>query len=695
MIAPKPDPDDSSVTLVPSARSNRSRVLKLTIIGAAGLTYLLLGLVYRQLIQGDLFTNQHERQIRHAIIIPGTRGRIYDRNGYILADNRVRMSVNIDLGKLRGPILREQRRLNLQAKASNPSVKPDLEALLNQARLNIVQGLLDKVNRALSTRQKPINLQVNAKSLAVHIRDRRTFPFQVVADLGAVSKNTDEMFARFVEQMPNDDVLRLDHEIVRYYPEGESAAHILGYVREHKSVEDTNGTTGAAQKAADLRTQLGEKYNLGINSFTSDKVLTGERGIELTFEGVLAGTSGYQIWERNIMGYTRKLLGRKDPKQGSHIVLSIDKDIQRAAEQLLNSVKDPYGRPLNGAATMIDVETGEILAMATAPSFDPNRMVGRISSEYYDDISDRGGWINRATQGLYPPGSTFKLINAIAGLRCGAVRHDSVLDCGPFEMIGNRAYPEHIAEGYGPTDLEKMLIVSCNVWNYQVGMRTGIERIAAEAKRFGLDEPLLVSPIDGLAEYREIARGMIIPSPAVKQKREGTSWTQGDTANSSIGQGLFRTTPLHMAAFIASFARNETRTNLTLIHDPGRQLSQKGNEVTGLTAMQRSTFIEGMARCVEEGTAKPVEIPGMRIAAKTGTAEYFRDGQKAHLAWTLGFAPADNPRVAFVVCIEGEDMTSWGGATAGPVAKGMLLAWMKREMPAATPAEEPEEEPGE
>ena len=104
MIAPKPDPDDSSVTLVPSARSNRSRVLKLTIIGAAGLTYLLLGLVYRQLIQGDLFTNQHERQIRHAIIIPGTRGRIYDRNGYILADNRVRMSVNIDLGKLRGPI---------------------------------------------------------------------------------------------------------------------------------------------------------------------------------------------------------------------------------------------------------------------------------------------------------------------------------------------------------------------------------------------------------------------------------------------------------------------------------------------------------------------------------------------------------------------------------------------------------------
>ena len=149
-----------------------------------------------------------------------------------------------------------------------------------------------------------------------------------------------------------------------------------------------------------------------------------------------------------------------------------------------------------------------------------------------------------------------------------------------------------------------------------------------------------------------------------------------------------------MAAFIASFARNETRTNLTLIHDPGRQLSQKGNEVTGLTAMQRSTFIEGMARCVEEGTAKPVEIPGMRIAAKTGTAEYYRDGQKAHLAWTLGFAPADNPRVAFVVCIEGEDMTSWGGATAGPVAKGMLLAWIKREMPAATPAEEPEEEPG-
>ena len=159
------------------------------------------------------------------------------------------------------------------------------------------------------------------------------------------------------------------------------------------------------------------------------------------------------------MGYTRKLLGRKDPKQGSHIVLSIDKDIQRAAEQLLNSVKDPYGRPLNGAATMIDVETGEILAMATAPSFDPNRMVGRISSEYYDDISDRGGWINRATQGLYPPGSTFKLMVALAALE-NKFNPATRVYCGGSYQLGKRTFHCWKEEGHGSLDLVSAIIIS-------------------------------------------------------------------------------------------------------------------------------------------------------------------------------------------------------------------------------------------
>lgn len=696
MIEPMPDADDSGATLVPSARSNRGRILKLLLIAAAGALYLVLGLVYRQVIQGDFFVDQHERQIRHATILPGSRGRIYDRNGYILADNQVRWSVNVDLGRLRGPILREQRRLVAQARAANPSKRPDGEALLAQARLNVVQGLLDEVNRALSTRRKPVNLRVDAKALALHVRDRRGFPFPVIADLGTVEGDAAEKFARFVEQMPSDDILSLRHEIVRVYPYGETAAHVIGYVRERRDGDEAAGAASddsPAAKQADLRRRLAEQYNIGVNSFTNDRVLTGETGIELAFESVLAGTSGYQIWERNIQGYSRKLLGSMDPRQGTHLNLSIDIEIQREAERLLNQ-QSKAGLPLAGAAIMIDVQSGEILALATVPGFDPNRMIGRVSSDYYDSVTDKGGWLNRATQGLYPPGSTFKLITAIAGLRGGAVRHDTVLDCGASLMIGNRAFPEHTPEGFGPTDLEKMLIISCNVWNYQVGLRTGIDRLSAEAARFGLDAPLLVSQVDGKPEFREVARNMIIPTPAIKLRREGSRWSEGDTANTSIGQGLMRTTPLHMAAFAASLARGETRTNLTLLLDPGAEAHHKGSEPIGLTRTQRQAILDGMTRCVEEGTAGPVRIPGLRIAAKTGTAEYQKDGQKAHLAWTLGFAPADNPRVAFVVCIEGEDMTSWGGATAGPVAKGMLLSWLKREMPGASAEEETSPEDG-
>lgn len=696
MIAAKPEPDDSAATHVPSARSHRGRILKLAAIAAAGCVYLALGLVYRQAIQGDFFLNQHERQIRHATILPGARGRIYDRNGFILADNQVRWSVNVDLGRLRGPILREQRRLVALARATRPAEKPDLESLLNQARLNVVQGLLDKVNRALSTRQKPVNLRVDARALALHVRDRRGFPFPVIPDLGTVVGDAHGKFARFVEQMPSDDILSLRHEIVRVYPYGEVGAHVIGYVRERRSADEATSdilTDSQARREADLRQTLANNYNIGANSFTNDRVLTGEVGIELSFEGVLAGVSGYQIWERNILGYSRKLLGSREPKQGTHLSLSIDIEIQQTAERLL-AAASKGGPPLAGAAALVDVQTGEVLALATAPSFDPNRMVGRVSSEYYDSITDKGGWLNRATQGLYPPGSTFKLITAIAGLRSGAVRHDTVYDCGPTLMIGNRAFPEHTPEGFGPTDLEKMLIISCNVWNYQVGLNTGIDRLAAEARRFGLDTPLLVSQVDGRPEFREVARNMIIPTPAIKLQRERANWGLGDTANTSIGQGLMRTTPLHMAAFTASLARNETRTNLTLLLDPGAEAHHKGSEPIGLSAAQRQALIEGMTRCVEEGTAAPIRIPGFRIAAKTGTAEYQKDGQKAHLAWTLGFAPADNPRVAFVVCVEGEDMTSWGGATAGPIARGMLEAWLRKEMPevlAGETAEQPAE----
>jgi penicillin-binding protein 2 len=146
----------------------------------------------------------------------------------------------------------------------------------------------------------------------------------------------------------------------------------------------------------------------------------------------------------------------------------------------------------------------------------------------------------------------------------------------------------------------------------------------------------------------------------------------------SIGQGYTLTTPLHMACLAASVARNETRTTPTIIHDPNRDGRHEGATSIGLNKDQLEAIRSGMKRSVEEGTARSMQIEGLTIAAKTGTSEYFKNGEKAHLAWVIGYAPADNPAVAFAVLIEGQlDTSTWGGKTAGPVAKAMLEGWLQ------------------
>jgi penicillin-binding protein 2 len=350
----------------------------------------------------------------------------------------------------------------------------------------------------------------------------------------------------------------------------------------------------------------------------------------------------------------------------------------------LAQIKDSKGELLPGAAVMLDVNTGEILALASQPTFDPNRLADRVTQVYFDEVDGKGGWMNRAIQGLYAPGSTFKVITAIAGMRHGIVDWDDILECGPSFRVGARDFPEHDPAGYGPVNLEKMLAVSCNVWNYMVGVRLGQERLAAEARRFGLDAPLLthVSDLVNGSPYElpyPAARTLVVPDAAYKKRIGAGPWTDGDTANSSIGQGYILTTPLHMACVAASLARGETRTTPSIVHDPGRDGRHVGAEPIGLTEDQLNALRSGLERCVTEGTARTVRIPELPYAAKTGTSEYFKNGEKAHLAWIIGYAPADNPAVAFCVLVEGQlDTSTWGGKTAGPVARDMLTTWARK-----------------
>ena len=285
----------------------------------------------------------------------------------------------------------------------------------------------------------------------------------------------------------------------------------------------------------------------------------------------------------------------------------------------MNVIRTVKGLARAGAAAvMIDVHSGEILSLASQPSFDPNRLADRVSSKYYDEIEKTGGWLNRATQGLYPPGSTFKVITATAGMRKKVVDWDDVLDCGPFFRVGNRDYPEHEPVGYGEVNLDKMLAVSCNVWNYQIGLRTGIEALAAESRRFGLDAPLLQTVSDmetGGQPMTELpfaaSRGLVVPDRAYKLRIGAGAWNDGDTANLSIGQGYLLTTPLHMACVAASIARGETRTVPSIIHSQERTGRHIGSVPIGLNADQLEALRGGMVRCVEEGTARVARIPGL------------------------------------------------------------------------------------
>ena len=654
-----------------------------------GFVYVAFGLGYRQLYQSVFLTSQSDNQSQRIVILPPSRGKIFDRNGYVLVDNRVRWSIKADLLALQPEFRKEYLDLLSKEKARAPDRRPDFDHLQQTARLNVLNAWLSKIWFIIdSTNQKaakgtakikstpdlhPEERMVHADALRKHLTERRALKFPLIVDLSFPNSGqslsveaSNRAVARFIEQFPVQGPITLEADMVRSYPNGKLAAHVLGYVR------DTDVIKG------ELDDELEQRFNnLQKLGYIGKK---GAEGIEASYNESLSGHSGWERWTKTSSGYNKDRLEYQAPKQGANVNLSLDTKIQKSAEDALAKIVDSQGKLLPAAAVMLDVNTGEILALASQPSFDPNAMADRVTQAYVDTVNAEGGWLNRSIQGLYPPGSTFKLITATAGMRSKNIDWDDILDCGPSYLVGGRAFPEHEPAGYGQVDLEKMLAVSCNVWNYQVGLRTGPENLAKEARRFGLDTPLLQKPAESenapTTELPNPATRMVVPDRAYKLRVAGQPWTDGDTANTSIGQGYLLTTPLHMACVAASIARGETRTTPSIIHDPGRDGRHAGAEPIGLTTPQLQALREGMLRCVEEGTAKSVRIPGLPYAAKTGTSEYFKKGEKAHLAWIVGYAPADNPVVAFCVLVEGQlDTSTWGGKTAGPVARDMILAW--------------------
>lgn len=606
---------------------------------------LALGLAWRQLIMRTEYKEKEDRQNMRRVIQPGPRGRILDRHGEVLVDNRPRFSAVVSLKDLRGEFEREyskqlnERREAHKASGSDKPFKFDWEELRWESRQAVLQERLDQINQILETDE-----ELSVKDLKRHFWHRLLMPFPLFSDLSP------PQYAQLIEQLPLGSDVFIYTDTARAYPHKDAAAHTLGYVVSKRDLKQTDGLPGE-----DLKT-FAYKGEIGRN------------GLEHSFDEQLQGEAGGEIWivDRFQFQYDKPTL-EKSAKQGEDLVTSIDIQMQLAAEEALGDK--------TGAAAAVDIRTGEILVLASKPAYDLNDLSPSISQDVFNDIESRGAWLNRSIQGLYPPGSTFKMITAIAAMRNDDLDYDEILKCGIHFPVGRRLFPEHSGKAFGDIALPFALQKSSNTFFYQTGLKTGIENIADEAKRFGLDEQTNI-------ELPFETSRMVVPNKEWKKETQGFGWVGGDTANVSIGQGYLLVTPLQMASFAASLARGETRTKLTLLHDPDRDEVDHGGEKIGLSKEEYSAILKGMEAAVGwEGTARYAMIPGKRIAGKTGTAQVKKDGKPLTLAWFVGFAPVEDPQVAVAICVEGmvAGDNYAGGKTAAPIAKAIFEAYFDQQ----------------
>lgn len=647
-------------SLVESHKGYDPRLI-LFYFGVATLILTLAGgLTYQQLLKTDTYHAKERIQNQRRVLTPGPRGNIYDRNGNLLVGNRPRFAVTLNLDELRPEFRREFLKIRMAYRETDDVNLPTSSELEQIARFTVVQRYLDQINRSLGRAE-----ELDGQTLTRHFRQQLLLPYVLVDDL------LPEEYARLIEQLPVASPLQVYTSTTRHYPYGSAAAHTLGFVGT-VSLEDSlpEGLPGEQLKTFAM------------------KGTAGRDGLELRFDDRLQGETGGTIYRVDHAGYrVNPPLHKRLPVQGNNLVTSLDIDLQRAVEASMATLELP------GAAVAVDIATGEVLVLASKPDFNLSDTAPRISSAKYKEIDEAGGWYNRAVKGTYAPGSTFKIVTAMAGLRDGTIDPEAKVNCQGALKIGRRQFPCHDGHAHGEVNLAEAVEKSCNVYFYEMGVRMGPDAIAAEARRFRFDRPTGI-------ELPFETKGMLVPDPAWKrritaqkglppdQRAIEERWFEGNTANYAIGQGYLLVTPLQMACFTASFARGETETLPTLIHQPDRP--RQATSPLGIPPAQYQAILEGMEKCVLTGTAKilsspTLRIPDLRIAGKTGTAQVSTPKGTINLAWFIGFVPVEKPEIAIAVMIEGDTPGEelGGGRYAGPVAHSIIKAWWDKKKAAA------------
>jgi penicillin-binding protein 2 len=451
----------------------------------------------------------------------------------------------------------------------------------------------------------------------------------------------------------------------RYYPFGRIAAHILGYVGEIS----------------------GEQ--IGLDEYPGAKKgdMVGKYALEKAYDKYLRGRDGGRQVEVDARGRELNILGATEPVPGADIELTLDIRLQKALEMELWEER--------GAGVIMDAQTGEILAMASRPAFDPNEFSLRLTRDRWNEIiADPGHPMqSRAMQGMYPPGSTFKVVTAIAALMEGSIDPDETLTCSGGYRFGRRTYRDWKLGGHGKVDLHRAIVESCDVYFYQTGEKTGIDALA----RWGL--------ILGLGRRTGIdlpgEKPGLMPSPDWKIRSRDEIWFPGETLSAAIGQGYVLVTPLQLTSLYGTIARKGVHMDpfiVRRIKDPaGNELYRRDPAVKGESEIPEEVFrrvISALAGVVSEdhGTGRVARWAGIPVAGKTGTAQVVRlqeipegeDGVPYELrdhGWFVAFAPVKDPKVVCAVVIE---HGGHGSTSAAPIVTRLIKKYTE-----LYPVEEP------
>jgi penicillin-binding protein 2 len=449
----------------------------------------------------------------------------------------------------------------------------------------------------------------------------------------------------------------------RSYADGPMAAHVLGYLGEINQRQ--------------LKTLKERGYVVG------DEI--GQYGLERRWEELLRGQSGGQQVEVDALGRRMRVLHEVTDVPGYTVHLTLDRELQATAYEALKGKE--------GTLVAIDVNSGAILALASTPAFDPNIFARGIKSEEWNGlIKDQLRPLsNRATQGQYPPGSTFKIIMAIAGLEEGVVQPESYIQDPGFFFFGNRQFRDWKKGGHGAVNLHKAIVESCDTYFYQLGPKLGVDRIAKWARAFGLGQKT------GIALDDE--KSGTIPDTEWKRKRYRQPWFPGETVSVAIGQGYVTVTPLQLANMMAAVANGGKLYRPYLVSKveslDGATVRDYGPELIRTIEMKPDTIAR-----VQRALADVVQGPGgtggaarssvVQIAGKTGTAQviemkggYVKTEHLSYFnrdhAWFVSFAPVEKPQVAIAVLVE---HGGHGGEAAAPMAKKVFEKFMELQKPA-------------